>query len=218
MEAVTTLTIIKAASAIVALLIAIIGHEIMHGAVALYYGDKTAKEEGRLSINPLKHIDPIGSVVLPALLLISGAPFLFGWAKPVPVYMPTVIRHGGYKGAIAVSLAGIVFNLLTAIVVAMVFSPFSASASLLEAFMTLLAYNLVLYSVVLAVFNLWPIPPLDGSNALGYTALALGNHTIPAFFNKIERFGMVLLLIIIMTPLSKVFFLPVEILFHFLTR
>jgi len=82
--------ILKLAAMVVALIVAIVGHEIMHGWVAFKYGDHTAKDLGRLSINPLIHIDPVGTLLLPAVLYFTGAPFIFGWAKPVPVNMHTV--------------------------------------------------------------------------------------------------------------------------------
>jgi len=99
--------ILKVIASILALAVAIIGHEIMHGYIAYRYGDNTAKSQGRLSINPIVHVDLVGTIILPAVLYITGAPFLFGWAKPVPVNISTVIRNGGYNGAIAVALAGI---------------------------------------------------------------------------------------------------------------
>ena len=106
---------IQIVAMVAALAVAIIGHEIMHGFVAYKYGDMTAKYEGRLSVNPIVHIDPIGTIVVPLLLFVAGSPFLFGWAKPVPVNIWTVIRNGGYNGAIAVALAGIAYNLILAV-------------------------------------------------------------------------------------------------------
>lgn len=201
----------KVLSVIIALMIAIIGHEIMHGYVAYRYGDNTAKYEGRLSINPISHIDPVGTIVVPLLLFISGAPFLFGWAKPVPVNMWTVIRNGGYNGAIAVSLAGIVYNLFVA-VSASLFMSFIDSSTLLSQIL----YYLVVYNVVLAVFNLWPIPPLDGSNALGYLGRKFGSSAIDNFNEKVGRYGMIILIIILATPLVKIFMLPAYVLLSFL--
>jgi len=195
--------IFKAVSIVVALMIAIIGHEIMHGYVAYRYGDSTAKAEGRLSINPIVHIDPVGTIVVPLLLFISGSPFLFGWAKPVPVNMWTVVRNGGYNGAIAVSMAGIAYNLVVA-VVASVALGFGGGDTLL----TQILYYLVIYNVVLAVFNLWPIPPLDGSNALGFLGRKFGSSAIDEFNEKIGRYGMIILIIVLATPLSKFFMLP----------
>lgn len=203
--------ILKALSIIAALVVAIVGHEIMHGYVAYRYGDTTAKQEGRLSINPLIHVDPIGTIVVPLMLFVSGSPFLFGWAKPVPVNMWTVIRNGGYNGAIAVSMAGIAYNLFMAL-----------TSSILMAFVdtnTILAqllYYFVIYNVILAVFNLWPIPPLDGSNALGYLGKKLGISAIDDFNTKVGNYGMIILIVILATPLSKIFMLPAYFLLSFL--
>jgi len=108
--------IIKIIATVLALAVAIIGHEIMHGYMAFRYGDNTAKNAGRLSINPLVHIDPVGTILIPGILFATGAPFLFGWAKPVPIYIREVIKNAGYKGAINVSLAGIYYNFTLAII------------------------------------------------------------------------------------------------------
>lgn len=184
---------------VVALLIAIIGHEIMHGLIALRYGDDTAKLEGRLTLNPLKHIDLFGSIVIPLLLFALQAPFLFGWAKPVPVNIREVIKNGGYNGAIFVSLAGILYNVVLAIVSALIIR----SISIDNIYIGILAYFLsflLVYNIVLAVFNLIPIPPLDGSQALGYLSLKFNSDKIPIFFNKIERFGFIILMVILFIP------------------
>ncbi len=115
-----SIDLIGIVASIIALLIAIIGHEIMHGWIAYKYGDNTAKNAGRLSINPLVHIDPFGSILVPLMtyfipmLLGASSGFLFGWAKPVPVNMQTVIRNGGYNAAMQVSLGGIAYNLFLA--------------------------------------------------------------------------------------------------------
>ena len=194
-----------------ALGIAIIGHEIMHGYVAYRYGDNTAKYEGRLSINPISHVDPIGTILVPALLFISGSPFLFGWAKPIPVNVWTVIRNGGYNGAIAVSLAGIAYNLFVA-VISSFFLGFVGDGALLGQVL----YYLVIYNVILAVFNLWPIPPLDGANALAYIGRKFGSRAIEDFNDKVGRYGMIILIIILATPLSKFFMLPAYVLLSFL--
>ncbi len=188
---------------IAVLLIAIIGHEIMHGLVALKYGDTTAKIAGRLSINPIKHIDIFGSILLPLGLFLLNAPFLFGWAKPVPVDIRRVIENGDYNGAIAVSLAGIAYNLFIALLAAIILRTFFSSvgdSGELQGISAIIAYFLalcIIYNVVLAVFNLLPIPPLDGSQAVGYLSLKFGSDKIPLFFNKIERFGILILMAIL---------------------
>jgi len=203
--------IVKALSIIAALVVAIVGHEIMHGYVAYRYGDTTAKHEGRLSINPLIHVDPIGTIVVPLMLFISGSPFLFGWAKPVPVNMWTVIRNGGYNGAIAVSMAGIAYNLFVAVISSVLIGFVDADTILAQ-----ILYYLVIYNIILAVFNLWPIPPLDGSNALGYLGGKFGVNAIDNFNAKIGGYGMIILVVILATPLSKIFMLPAYLLLSIL--
>ena len=183
---------------IIVLLVAIIGHEIMHGFVALKYGDDTAKVAGRLSPNPIRHIDIFGSIILPLGLFLVQSPFLFGWAKPVPVDIGRVIEKGDFNGAIAVSLAGIAYNLFVALIAAILLRTFFDGE--LQGFSTIVAYFLmlcVIYNIVLAVFNLLPIPPLDGSQALGYLSLKFGSDKIPLFFNRIERFGIIILMAIL---------------------
>jgi len=191
-------------AAVLVLMIAIIGHEIMHGLVAYKYGDNTAKNAGRLSINPIVHIDPVGTILLPAILYFSGAPFMFGWAKPVPIDIRTVLRNGGYTGAIAVSLAGITYNFSLAILASFVFPYFNIAGS----FTGYLLYMLVVYNVVLGVFNLYPIPPLDGAHALEYFSRIIKADYIADFLNKMERYGMIILIVFIATPLANYFFYP----------
>lgn len=183
---------------IIVLLVAIIGHEIMHGLIALKYGDDTAKLAGRLSPNPIRHIDVFGSIILPLGLFLLQSPFLFGWAKPVPVDIRRVIEKGDFNGAIAVSLAGIAYNLFIALIAAILLRTFFSGE--LQGFSVIVAYFLLLciiYNAVLAVFNLLPIPPLDGSQALGYLSLKFGSDKIPVFFNRIERFGILILMAIL---------------------
>ncbi len=195
---------IETIAAILALMIAIVGHEIMHGLVAYKYGDNTAKNTGRLSINPIVHIDLIGTIILPALLYFSGAPFMFGWAKPVPIDIRTVLRNGGYAGAIAVSLAGITYNFFLAIIASFIFPYFNIAGS----FIGYLLYMLVVYNVVLGIFNLYPIPPLDGAHALEYFAKIIKADGIANFLDRIEKYGMIILIIFIATPLANWFFYP----------
>ncbi len=208
--------IIKYTTLILAFLIAIIGHEIMHGLVAYYYGDDTAKREGRLSINPLKHIDPFGSVVFPIILYLSQKlagvvnPIVFGWAKPVPVNIFKVISNGGYLGAVAVSLAGVTYNFFLALIASSILPLIYPPETLFGVFLSMLLINLVIVNVVLAVFNLWPIPPLDGANAVKYLALYFRLNKIAEIYNKAEPYGMVFLLIILFTPLSDYFFAPIS--------
>jgi len=198
----------------VALLIAIIGHEIFHAIAAYKCGDNTPVD--RITINPIKHIDPVGSIIIPLALFVLDSPFLFGWAKPVPVNISTVIRNRGYGGAVTVSLAGVFYNFLVAFITAFILTNIEFDKSFLDSIIITLLYNIIIYNVMLGFFNLLPIPPLDGANALGYTALAFGNRSIANFFNKIDRFGMIILFVILMTPLSKVIFYPVKLIINWL--
>jgi len=201
--------IMKIITMVLALAIAIIGHEIMHGWVAYRYGDTTAKSLGRLKINPLVHIDPIGSILLPAMLFFSGAPFIFGWAKPVPINIGTVMRNGGTNAAVAVSLAGITYNFVLAAFCAALFPLFAHPASALEAFFALFLYQSVLINVLLGVFNLWPIPPLDGANALRYLAEGMHWRGFASTYDKIYPYGMLILMAVLFTPISTYLFQPV---------
>ena len=191
-------------------MIAIIGHEIMHGAVAYYYKDDTAKKQGRLSINPIVHIDIMGTIILPALLYISNAPFMFGWAKPVPINPATVLQNGKEKGMIAVSLAGIAYNLFVAFIFIIVLHFYKPSNNDVEIFLYMLSFQLVIYNIVLAIFNLYPIPPLDGSRAVFYIASMFKQYSVMKFLNKAEKYGMVILILILATPLSKFIFSPIS--------
>jgi Zn-dependent protease len=150
---------------LIILIFSIILHEISHGYVAEMLGDKTARLAGRLTLNPLPHIDPLGSVILPALMLIGSAgTFAFGWAKPVP-YNPHNLRN--YKwGTVAVGLAGVAVNFLIALIFGLMiryqvelgFVPESRFLGMLSMIVSL--------NIVLGVFNLIPFPPLDGSKVL----------------------------------------------------
>ncbi|MEK6659782.1 MAG: site-2 protease family protein, partial [Campylobacterota bacterium] len=117
-----SIDLLKVLAAVLALAIAIIGHEIMHGWVAYMYGDTTAKNAGRLTINPISHVDLVGTIIVPAttyflpMLMGADSGFLFGWAKPVPINMATVARNAGYNGAMQVDLAGVVYNFTLAAV------------------------------------------------------------------------------------------------------
>lgn len=194
---------------VLSLIVSVVGHEIMHGFVAYKLGDQTAKLAGRLSINPIKHIDPVGTIIVPAALYLLNAGFIFGWAKPVPVNMAVVLRNGGELGAIAVSLAGVTYNFILAIVSALILTFLGTPDSLVGMFFFLFLAQSVLINVVLGVFNLWPIPPLDGANAVMYLARMLRFTPIVRLYEYLFPYGMVILILILATPASSIFFLPV---------
>ncbi len=215
-----SIDLLKILTAVLSLIVAIVGHEIMHGWVAYMYGDTTAKNAGRLSINPISHIDLVGTIIVPAtmyflpMLLGGESGFLFGWAKPVPINMQAVIRRAGYNGAMQVDLAGIVYNFTLAALasVAIVFmSQPNTSDSLFYVFSYLFVFQLLIINVVLGVFNLLPIPQFDGAHFLMHLSLKYKINSIAEFFYKNERYGIIIVLIILITPLKNYLILiPVQ--------
>jgi len=143
---------------IVALLYSVVIHEVSHGAVAYSLGDPTAKNLGRLTLNPIKHLDMFGSILLPLILVILRSPFIFGYAKPVP-YNPLNLRDRKY-GPAKVAIAGPASNIALAVLFGLTlrFLPDIFSSSLVPELLTIV----VTLNLFLAIFNLFPIPPLDG--------------------------------------------------------
>jgi Zn-dependent protease len=158
----------------------------MHGWEAERLGDSTAKDRGRLTLNPLVHIDLFGSIILPLLLVVSGSGVIFGWAKPVPVNSNN-LRDKKW-GMAKVSLAGPLGNLIIAIVLAIFFRLFS---SMLNPILSGLIVLAIFINLILMVFNLVPIPPLDGSKILA----AFLPRSWQIKFMKFERYGMFVLIV-----------------------
>ena len=178
-------------------LLAIILHEVSHGWVADRLGDSTARYSGRLTLNPVAHIDLFGTIILPLILLITPGNFIFGYAKPVPIN-PYNLRNPR-RDIIWVSLSGILTNLALAAVSAMLFR-FVASASpgswsLIAIPLAMMLRVSVMINIILAIFNAIPIPPLDGSRVLA--------HLLPpdqaAVFSKLEPYGFIIILLLFFT-------------------
>ncbi|UOA08253.1 site-2 protease family protein [Methylobacter sp. S3L5C] len=186
---------------ILPVIFAITVHEVAHGWVAKKYGDNTASSLGRLTLNPIKHIDLFGTIILPGLLLITGTGFIFGWAKPVPVD-PRNFKNPLQDMAI-VALAGPVSNLLMAVFWALIIRLGVTIGAGNEAISHPLIYSGVAgisINLVLALINLLPIPPLDGSRIL--------TGILPTYwarqYNRLERYGFIILIILLYTKVLNV--------------
>lgn len=180
---------------LIPLVFAIVFHEISHGWVANALGDPTAKRLGRLTPNPIKHVDPIGTVVLPLILAITKAP-IFGWAKPVPV-VASRLRHPR-RDMVLVALAGpgsnLVLALITAVVLGLYAGTWSVEPTGAARFMTQLLVNFILVNVFLALFNLIPLPPFDGGHVVEG---ALPRRLVPAW-QSLGRFAFPILIVLLL--------------------
>ena len=171
---------------IAALIISIVLHEMAHGHMANWLGDPTARLQGRLSPNPLVHIDPLGSIIIPALLFIGSTGFIFGWAKPVP-YNPYNLRNQKWGEAL-VAAAGPAINIFLAVVFAIIIR-FADVFGLAQSFVEVLVY-VVYINLLLAFFNMIPIPPLDGSKILKALLPFSASIKYQNFIMQFERYGL----------------------------
>ena len=190
---------------IAVLLISVVLHEVSHGYVAYLFGDNTAKNQGRLTLNPIKHMDMFGTL-LPLFLILTGSTFIIGWAKPVPVSFDLLRRR---KNAVFfVSIAGVTMNFILAFI----------GASIIKFFPNFVyadpyAYTVVNYliriNLILGVFNLIPIPPLDGSKVVW----SLGSAGVKSFMEDMESYGLIIIFLLLFTGYLWRIILPV---FNFL--
>ena len=174
----------------------VVVHEVAHGVAADKLGDPTARYQGRLTLNPIPHLDPFGSIFLPLLLTLSGSPFLLGWAKPVP-YNPFNFRRGGKWGEAIVAFAGPASNFLIALVMALLIR-----AELFPPEMTAVLFLVLFINVLLGIFNLIPIPPLDGSKVLSALLPSAMQRAYDVWRTQLEHnpflgFGIIIVFILV---------------------
>ena len=199
---------------VVLLIVSIILHEVSHGFAAYALGDPTAKNAGRLTLNPLPHIDLVGSVLIPAFLVLTSAGFLFGWAKPVP-YNPLNLKNQRF-GEGLVAIAGPAMNIFIALVFSLVIR---FGSTLPETFISLAAI-VVLINLFLGLFNLIPIPPLDGYTVLRSILPYKFSLPFQNFERKVQSLGILSLFLFIflfISVLSGPFFAFVQIIFSIFT-
>jgi len=193
--------LIQLVLAVVPAVLAITLHEAAHGYAALWLGDDTARREGRLSLNPLRHVDRFGTIVLPGILLVSQlitlhrVEFMFGWAKPVPVN-PWRFANPR-RGMMWVAMAGPAMNFFLAWLAAMALHPFDASGGMpggvISFVLQVLLLRFLLFNLVLGLFNLLPIPPLDG----GRIIVGILPAPLAALWAQMERAGIVIVLALV---------------------
>jgi Zn-dependent protease len=197
----TQMMIYQAASWIIPLVIAIVFHEVAHGLVARYYGDMTASDLGRLSLNPIRHVDPFGTILLPMLLAVSGAP-IFGWAKPVPI-VPSRLRNPHWN-MILVAAAGPLSNLILAAVAATLFGLWLRISAgwgvewIIPYWLFEIYRKFLMINIFLALFNMLPIPGFDGSKVLA----GLLPSDMRLRFQALDRYAIaIMLLIFVINPI-----------------
>jgi|WetSurMetagenome_2_1015567.scaffolds.fasta_scaffold75700_2 Zn-dependent protease len=213
MDIISSDTIIKILVFAIPVVFSIVIHEVSHGWMAYKLGDDTAKRMGRLTLNPISHVDPIGTIILPLIMIIAHGP-IFGWAKPVPFNPNNFNRSVNFRnGVMYVALAGPVSNLILAFVSSFVYvfmlKYFSAPSvaysiifQLLEAFISI--------NIILACLNIIPVPPLDGSKVL---MRFLPEKYLPDFY-KLERYGMLIVFFLLATgAISNIITKPINYLY-----
>jgi Zn-dependent protease len=208
------LTLYEVSTWIIPLIVAITFHEAAHGFVAYLFGDTTAWRQGRVSFNPLKHIDPFGTILLPALLMITHSPFLFGYAKPVPVNFRALRRPK--LDLVFVAAAGPGMNLALALLSAALFHLVRLAPPEAADWIGENLNNALIINVLLAVFNLLPIPPLDGGRILVGLLPDGPSRSLAA----LEHYGMIILLaaLLILPALSAPTGLDLNFLWRFVAR
>ena len=188
-------TLYSIATWLIPLIIAIVFHEVAHGLVARRFGDTTAERQGRLTLNPIKHIDPFGTLILPMLLALAHAP-IFGWAKPVPVRADRM--RNPRRDMVIVALAGPGMNLLLAVLATIVLAAAVAMGDggpmTAGGFIAGNALNFLLINLFLAVFNLIPLPPFDG----GHVVEGLLPRPLAAGFRRFGRFSLLILIVLLL--------------------
>jgi Zn-dependent protease len=193
----SNITLYSASVWVLPLLFAITFHEAAHGFAAHRLGDDTAYQLCRVSFNPLRHIDPFGTIILPAMLLLSHSPFLFGYAKPVPVNFKNL--HNPRLDMVWVALAGPATNIILALVAALAFHALPLAPADTAQWIADNLKNTLVINVVLAIFNMLPIPPLDG----GRVAVGLLPNFLAYPLSRLEPFGMLILIgFLILLPLA----------------
>jgi len=202
------LTVIqKVAVSALPIIFAITVHEAAHGYVAKYFGDLTADKLGRITLNPIKHIDPIGTILLPALTLMLGG-ILFGWAKPVPVNFANL--RNPKKDMFWVAAAGPASNLLMAIFWALILSYSSSAPETAAVFLFEMSKVGIMINLVLMVLNLLPLPPLDG----GRIAVSLLPMNLAVMLSRVEQYGFIILIVLLFSGILGKVIWPVILFFQ----
>ena len=183
-------------------LLAITVHEAAHGYAARHYGDNTAYALGRITLNPLKHIDPIGTILMPLVLIFSGSPFLFGYAKPVPVHFGNL--NNPKRDMVWVALAGPASNLAMALIWGIVFYLLQG-AGVNESFFNKMAQGGILVNAVMFAFNLFPLPPLDGGRIL----VGLLPYKYAELVSRVEPWGFFIVLgLVVAGVINAIWMMP----------